>query len=66
MRTTDREPRQLTLFDNPADRRGDPLDLVVAARDSQQALFARWGGGLGRAVLRHAPVPRLAGRAVGA
>lgn len=66
MRTSDRDPRQLTLFDNPMDRRADPLDLMVVARDSRQALFARWGGDLGRAVVRHAPAARLAGRLQGA
>lgn len=65
MRTTDRNPRQLTLFEDPAARRPAPLDLVDTVSSAREVLFAGWTEGLGRAVVRRAPVSRLASRGVG-
>ena len=65
MRTTDRDPRQFTQFEDPAARRPQALAVVAAVRAAQQAPFSGWTEGLGRAVLRRAPTVRLAPRGLG-
>lgn len=65
MRTTDRDPRQSTLFADPAARRPQALDIVAAVRDAQRAPFSGWTEGLGRSVVRSHPVARLAAGGLG-